>query len=741
VQVTVDTSNGTATTGDNDYQALHQVLTFAPGETSKNVTVRVTGDAKVEGNETFSVALSEVLYNGVATPASVDLSPTNSVGTGTVVNDDSTLVSIVPLEADKPEGNAGTTPLTFTVGLSQPSTITTTVNVDTADGTATLADNDYQALHQTLTFNPGETLKTVTVEVVGDTRIESDEAFTVNLSNVIGTGASLGAATSATGTIRNDDFGATVSIAPLSAANPEGNEGTLPFTFRVALSGPTTSTITVDVDTADGTATTAGNDYQALHQTVTFDPGETEAIVMVDVVGNTLLENDETFTVRLSNVTGTGASLGTAAATGTIRNDDGRVELGPGGRSLLIVGFAGGAGVGLFFDGEQTATYTVNKSGFDTFEIVGGAGDDELTLDFANDSPLPSEGLIFRGSGAVSGDSLVWKNTTQTVWMAPDSITTNATPPVRLQDVAFCTFSLADAPDDQVMIDGAVLRIKQDNGISSNAAVNVMGGGVLDLNGKTINVPSVTVVDGNVLNGIVYAGTYVVRESDNGSGVGISASLRGTSDATTLRKEDAGTTVLNGDNRYLGGTIVNNGTLLVNAAPSLPAGAPLSIRAGATVVLAVDMTQGTAAARIAASRPAVLETSSATVGRPVLAIESAPATGPSPDVVSGDVAAPAETFVASAGAVLSELPAVVLRSGGSDAQPIAQAAEPSAAAAPVVKARAMALDSVLATRAERKWMDDLAWLWQVQQPGAQRRAARQGMGSGDAVDLALLNYD
>ena len=57
-----------------------------------------------------------------------------------------------------------------------------TVNYATADGTATTADNDYVATWGTLTFAPGETTKTFTVEVIGDATPEPDETFYVNLS-------------------------------------------------------------------------------------------------------------------------------------------------------------------------------------------------------------------------------------------------------------------------------------------------------------------------------------------------------------------------------------------------------------------------------------------------------------------------------------------------------------------------------------------------------------------------------
>ena len=80
------------------------------------------------------------------------------------------------------EGNSGTTAFVFTVSLSNASAQAITVNFATADGSATLADSDYQGGAGSVTFAPGTTSQTITVLVNGDTKFEPDETFTVNLS-------------------------------------------------------------------------------------------------------------------------------------------------------------------------------------------------------------------------------------------------------------------------------------------------------------------------------------------------------------------------------------------------------------------------------------------------------------------------------------------------------------------------------------------------------------------------------
>ena len=111
----------------------------------------------------------------------------------------------------------------------------------------------------------------------------------------------------------------TVSINHVSQV--EGNSGTSQFVFTVSLSTPQSQTVTVNYATADGTATAASNDYVATSGTLTFAPGETSKLVTVVVNGDTVSENDETFSVLLSSPTH--VALGVGAGLGTVLNDDG----------------------------------------------------------------------------------------------------------------------------------------------------------------------------------------------------------------------------------------------------------------------------------------------------------------------------------------------------------------------------------------------------------------------------------
>jgi hypothetical protein len=107
------------------------------------------------------------------------------------------------------EGSAGLTPFTFTVNLSTAYSVPVTIDYQTANGSATLADNDYQAAAGSLSIPAGETSGVITVNVVGDTKVEPDETFSVSLTSA--THGVLGSPSLATATILNDDVGYTIT--------------------------------------------------------------------------------------------------------------------------------------------------------------------------------------------------------------------------------------------------------------------------------------------------------------------------------------------------------------------------------------------------------------------------------------------------------------------------------------------------------------------------------------------------
>jgi len=307
VTVQAATANGTATAGA-DYTATGPVtLTFAPGQTSQAVAVPVLGDTIDEIDETFMVNLSGA--SGAAIGGGGQ-----GTGTGTILDDDTSAVSVS--DATLLEGNSGNTNMVFTVSLSTANSRTVTVQFQTATGGTAAVGTDYLAVAATtVTFLAGETSKPANVPVVGDTVDENDETVFVSLTSP--SNAVLGDA-SGVGTIQDDDTAA-ISINDVTVT--EGNTGTKLATFTVTLSNPSSQTVTVTWQTADGTAT-AGSDYVAVPATVlTFNPNVTSNQVSVTINGDTTGEPNETFFVNLTSPTG-GASIGDGQGLGTIQDDD-----------------------------------------------------------------------------------------------------------------------------------------------------------------------------------------------------------------------------------------------------------------------------------------------------------------------------------------------------------------------------------------------------------------------------------
>jgi hypothetical protein len=168
VTVQYATADGIATAG-SDYLVRSGTLVIPAGQTTGTITVSVIGDRLPEPNEAFVVNLS----------SSTNATIADGQGVGTI-QDDEPRISIS--DVSKREGRNGKATLfTFTVTLSTAYDQPVTMSFRTADATATTSDNDYVAKTGTLTFNPGERTKTITIEVKGDSKREANETFYLDL--------------------------------------------------------------------------------------------------------------------------------------------------------------------------------------------------------------------------------------------------------------------------------------------------------------------------------------------------------------------------------------------------------------------------------------------------------------------------------------------------------------------------------------------------------------------------------
>ncbi|MCZ8162354.1 MAG: hemolysin, partial [Microcystis sp. LE19-196.1B] len=289
--LTVNYTLGGTGTLNTDYTrtGTTNTVTFAAGSSTATVTVNPTADATVESNETVILTLATGTGYTVGTTTPV---------TGTINNDDSASISINDVTVS--EGNSGTTNAVFTVTLSNPVDTSVTLNYSTANGTATTADNDYTAIATTpLTFNVGETSKTITVAVNGDTKVENNETFFVNLSNLQANGRNVTITDNqGQGTINDDDSTVTSQLSINDITVVEGQNSNAILT--VTVNNPNPQQITVNYTTTPINAI-ANVDYTSQTGTLTIAPNASTATISIPILNDNLNEPDEAFTVTLSN--------------------------------------------------------------------------------------------------------------------------------------------------------------------------------------------------------------------------------------------------------------------------------------------------------------------------------------------------------------------------------------------------------------------------------------------------------
>ncbi len=307
--VTVDytTAGGTATSGA-DFAATSGALTFSNGGAlTQTISVPVVRDNIDENDEGFVVDITAPAAN-----------VTDGQGAGTIVDDDTAVVTIDPNFAL--EGDSGVKVRGFNVRLSNPADTIRAYAVYTEDVTAT-APSDYEAIPMAaplaVVFNPGETTAVARVSVNGDTQVEQNEVFALNLFDpAVGTPNPL---VSGAGLIINDDL-PSLSINDVSVIEGSGGGFTTAL-FTVTLSEALLpgNSVLVNFTTAPGTAVVG--DYADTTGTLRFvDDGTVTQVIGVAVIRDNVDEDDEQFFVNLLNAGG--ATIADGQGTGTIVDDD-----------------------------------------------------------------------------------------------------------------------------------------------------------------------------------------------------------------------------------------------------------------------------------------------------------------------------------------------------------------------------------------------------------------------------------
>ena len=339
VDWTVDFWRG-STADAADFETMSGTATVAAGSREATFTVATADDAADEEDETFLVRLSNFSWNsqiGDPTATGVitdnDVSPFESAAEGASRY---TNTRVMQTTVRKPDGAAWTGGDTVRVAVRFAGPVQYTppdepqnrdeVFVNETGGTPTirllLGDHERRTLARTASYMSGSGTNTLVFEyevTAGDGRVGAVEVVPDSL-------ASNGA------TIRNEDgYDAELNhvgvlwYSPLAlrvrdaAAAREG--GTLRFTMELARASE--APVTVDYETADGTAT-AGEDYTAKRGTVTFAPGRTRKTVAVPVLRDGEAEDAETVVLRLSNARSEGSEapveVTVAEAQGTIKD-------------------------------------------------------------------------------------------------------------------------------------------------------------------------------------------------------------------------------------------------------------------------------------------------------------------------------------------------------------------------------------------------------------------------------------
>ena len=272
-----------------------QVVNFAPGQTTASFQISAVDDAINEGVE--QVVLRLVLPDGsneeLTVPHELIL---------TILDDDPGPVITAGTFVANPEGNNGSQVYGLPVQLSEPSTQTVTIDWTTVDTSANpqvaQAGMDFVSTSGTMSFAPGETLKTIQIEILGDTvdepPLQWGEWGLVSFSNptnaTLDTSGFFGLGVF----IILDDDPTPVITAGTFVANPEGDDGPTIWELPVTLSNPSAVPVTVDWTTLDVPTNPAvahpGSDYTGGSGTVTFAPGETTKTVSIAILGDTVDE-------------------------------------------------------------------------------------------------------------------------------------------------------------------------------------------------------------------------------------------------------------------------------------------------------------------------------------------------------------------------------------------------------------------------------------------------------------------
>jgi Ca2+-binding RTX toxin-like protein len=309
VSVNYATASGTAVAG-SDFTAQAGSLTFAPGDTVKNIVVPIGNDGSNEGSERFFLNLS-----GATNATLLDTQGVATIGASDATALAQPRITVGDMTVSESDGWAE-----VVVSLSAPGQNVVSVNYVTRDGSADYYGTgwDYAYTNGTLNFAQGETTKVVRIQLADNTTSEGYEHFRLNLSAA--QNAVIGDESALIGIVDDDTV---VSTPNLFVRDLSVDEKAGTASFAVLLGGPdgqaSNGVVRVNYAAASGTAV-AGSDFAATSGTLTFAPGETVKQVVVDIADDGSNEGVERLFLNLSGATG--ATILDAQGVATIGASD-----------------------------------------------------------------------------------------------------------------------------------------------------------------------------------------------------------------------------------------------------------------------------------------------------------------------------------------------------------------------------------------------------------------------------------
>lgn len=323
---TADGSAANAASAGSDYGAVTgATLTIPQGRSETTIVIAVTGDAVREANETFNLVLSD--------PSGAGFGKGTTLTAVATIQDHSPTVSVTPAKLTE-GGLDDDRSMLFAVTLSAPAAQDVTMRYatqDSAAANAATAGTDYVGVSGgLLTIPAGQSAGYIAVEILGDTAPESNEVFSLVVSDPSGAGFTKGTSLTVNGTIV-DDESTPGNLKPEFVLTPavasERSYGETPrIHFPVILSSPATARVSVRYQTQDGTGTDdarAGRDYVAKHGVLVFQPGETLRYIDVDLIADRRKEPAEEFSISLYAARGAGLTASPAVTvSGTIVDDE-----------------------------------------------------------------------------------------------------------------------------------------------------------------------------------------------------------------------------------------------------------------------------------------------------------------------------------------------------------------------------------------------------------------------------------